>query len=178
MLSEEIRGHAEDVPEEAGDHIRAFIDALVTEGLAGFDSSDFGPDTAGRPQKAFPPGYVSEVKPFTYEPPKLVDFREGQVAYGDCSYTGSSAGGTCTTNGNNATAICSSNGNNGTVPCPGCCDGNCDTAYYGCSYGSCNNSGCCVGSGESQLCYCGHTAERGDHCWNHGNCYSCGSSGD
>ena len=93
-LSEEIRGHAEDVPVEAGDHIGAFVDALVAEGLAGFDSSGLGPDTAGRPQKAFPPGYVSEVTPFNYEPPKLVDFRDPRTAQGN--YTpGSGDSGTC-----------------------------------------------------------------------------------
>src|ERR1019366_4826445 len=39
----EIRHLAEDVPEEAGDDVGAFIDALVAEGLAGFDMNEFGP---------------------------------------------------------------------------------------------------------------------------------------
>jgi SynChlorMet cassette protein ScmD len=41
-LPEEIRTFAEQVPEEAGDHVRGFVDELIREGLAAFDLSQFG----------------------------------------------------------------------------------------------------------------------------------------
>ena len=84
-----IRGHAEGVPEDASDHIGAFVDELVAQGLAGFDSTVAGlPNTADRPERVYSPPpsrEVTKVNPFRYEPPQLIDFSGGRVAHGaDC----------------------------------------------------------------------------------------------
>jgi SynChlorMet cassette protein ScmD len=86
-LLEELRDHAEGVPEDARDHIRVFVDALVAEGLAGFDipsGLSHNPDKAAQPPEKWSPGALSGGNRFNYEPPKLVDLR-GQPATGSCN---------------------------------------------------------------------------------------------
>src|SRR5271157_1996773 len=95
-IVQKIREH-ENVPEDASDHIKAFVDALLAEGMAGFDRTRFGlPDTADRPgnSSSSPSAAVSEVQPFTYQPPRLVDLN-GSPAYGDDCNDGSHAANSC-----------------------------------------------------------------------------------
>jgi hypothetical protein len=163
---EKVSRHAEDVHEKASVHIEAFIDALVAEGLAGFDNSDLGPDTAGRPRRN-PPlgGYVSEASPFIYEPPRLVDFREGRVAQGSCG-NGSADYYGCYT-GNVATGCCGyGSGASGSSANP-CCNGNCDS--YDCSSGG-SRGYCCPGTCYGQVATCGTGSGVDGRLCNNGNC--------
>jgi len=137
-LVEEIRHHADNVPDDVSDHVTAFVDRLVAEGLAGLGDSAFGLLDAThravlRPEKcsAFPPGELSEGKQVTYEPPQLVNLSgHAQAAYGDCVNVGSHAN-NCTVNGH-ITCCCNANGTSayqgahgGITPCYGGCG-----AYY------------------------------------------------
>ena len=57
-LLEVVQSHAENASEEVGEHIGEFLDALVPEGLAGFDSNKCGffqPDSAPAQRKNLPP---------------------------------------------------------------------------------------------------------------------------
>ena len=96
-LLEEIRRYTERVPEEARDHVVAFVDELVAEGLAGFDIGGFGlPYTKDRQKRRCSPPHerLSEEKQFRYEPPQLVDFLANRRAAGSCQY-GSGDSGSC-----------------------------------------------------------------------------------
>jgi SynChlorMet cassette protein ScmD len=130
-IVQKIREH-ENVPEDASDHIKAFVDALLVEGLAGFDRTRFGlPNTADRwgNSSSSPPAAKSEVQPFTYEPPRLVNLN-GSLAYGgDCN------------DGSAATNYC----HNGPVPCI-CNYGPADD-YSGCRQGNATFCAGCCGSG-------------------------------
>lgn len=128
-LLEEMRAHAEGVPEGASDHIEAFVDELVAEGLAGFGITGRGPEKGSYA----PPGESSEVntlndesplkaeglaptftqrrfnvdqgpqpveKKIPYEKPELIDFQADRRAHG-------AFGTACTNTGSSATATCS-----------------------------------------------------------------------
>jgi hypothetical protein len=90
------------------------------------------------------------VRPFNYEPPKLVDFRQGRTAHGDCT-SGSGNSSTC---GTGHGAGCCNTGSGGTLYA--CCDyGGC--AIYGQGYqcvGGCGPIPSVGGSGYG-LDYCG-----------------------
>ncbi len=89
-LIEKLRGHADHVPADARAHIEAFVDALVALGLAGYDSTQFGPGSGPEKLPSFHLGALSEAAPFTYEPPKLVDLSgAAQAAHGTCVFGGS-----------------------------------------------------------------------------------------
>jgi SynChlorMet cassette protein ScmD len=151
VLLEKIRTHAEGAPEEAGEHIGTFVDALVREGLAGYNLATFGPvdnlrnavDRATLDlEKWFysSPGVVSEAKPFTYEPPKLVDLSgKASVARGDCG------------NGSGDTGNCW----NGGGPTFQCLSGNSASSYS-----------CCTGTGPGWTSNCnpGNCAHRDVSC--------------
>jgi SynChlorMet cassette protein ScmD len=93
-----IRAHADNVPEDASDHIKAFVDALVAEGLAGFDIA--GPDLRNDADRAelhpeqcsCSPLQASWAKVLGYKPPELVDLRTVETGYGACSDGSSNAG--------------------------------------------------------------------------------------
>ena len=182
-LLKEITHLAEGVPEAASDHIGAFIDALVAEGLAGFDRSRFGlPDDAGRAEKCSspPPAPLSEMKPFTYDPPKLINLNSrADAAHGNnCSGHGSGATGLCSSGhvacscssgtSTTYTFCCNPSGSCASYTDP-CCNGTCvDPPINSCCPGSCNSpsSDCFGGCGPMYYCDCGSSA--GYTC-NHGN---------
>ncbi|MGD0234944.1 MAG: SynChlorMet cassette protein ScmD [Syntrophorhabdales bacterium] len=136
-IVQKIREH-ENVPEAASDHIKAFVDALLAEGLAGFDRTRFGlPNTADRRNNSSssPPAAVSEVQPITYEPPRLVNLN-GSLAYGDDCNDGSHAANSC---------------HNGPFPCI-CNYGPADD-YSGCRGGNATAcTGCCSWGIQSNAC--------------------------
>ena len=163
-LFEELRGHAKDVPENAREHLTVFVDALVRERLAAY-----GTMWPHRKERPHPPlAGLTEMEPFTYEAPKLVNLGSGQSALGDCTSHGSRGGsccggsyasyqcnsGTCPgstcTSGSTDSTCCSSGGCHGSGG--GCTDGNCDDGYYCCSTGGLPNW-CGIGpTGEGQGC--------------------------
>jgi hypothetical protein len=98
---------------------------------------------------------LSEMKPFTYEPPKLVDFKGAQVAHGACG-NGSHPSGSC--GGGNVACYCSGGtsdtytgccGSGGCAVQQGCADGGCDATC--CGSGSSQGASCCPGSCDA-LC--------------------------
>ncbi len=117
-LLEEIRLCAGGLPEEAKDHVVGFVEELVAEGLARFDSTPSGlphkPDRAALPLRK---GAVSVENSLNYEPPKLIDFT-GKSATGTCSCcsSGTNVGGTCDSFG----ACAGSNCWSGTCPSSQC----------------------------------------------------------
>jgi SynChlorMet cassette protein ScmD len=91
-----LRRDALDVPEDVHHDVGAFVDALVAEGLADFQSTESGPHTDGQGGasylgKVFSPEGQSEAKPFTYGPPKLVNFSEERAVGAACCDMGSTA---------------------------------------------------------------------------------------
>jgi SynChlorMet cassette protein ScmD len=103
-LLEEIRDCTEGVPEEANDHVVAFVNDLVAQGLAWFDNIGSGlPDTPDgsvlHPEKcSVSPGRFHRRdlaednrlpgtnKKIAYKKPRLIDFAasNGLAAHGDC----------------------------------------------------------------------------------------------
>jgi SynChlorMet cassette protein ScmD len=151
-LVKALRRDALDVPENVQQDVRAFVDALVAEGLATFESTGHSHcDIAGREKlSSSPPKHGSEVQSFTYEPPKLVDFRGGEAS-GSCCTSGShqqtGCGGGALTSGDCGTGTCAQTS----------CDTGNGTQGGGCNcYG--NDAGMCSGgaSASSSACvaYC------------------------
>ena len=146
----EVRDHAGGLPGDVEDHIRAFVAALVKEGLAGFYSDGPGlPESADRarlrPDKFsdHTTAEASAQKTCTYEPPKLVNLKSRQAALGEvhCG-KGSNANPCCDSAGNLATSHCYPTGNSGTYSysCSDCAtNGHC---YYN---GQCACTGSCYG---------------------------------
>ncbi len=154
---EELRNHADALPVEAREHIRAFVDGLITQGLAALGGSESYPDKSFRSPMA-----VNGVRGPTYEPPKLINLNSELTAFGAtcskgsnagcCSATGNVATGTpgCYTgNGGNTPANCSCYypGTCGYFDNPTCeCNGSCVDSYN-CNYGDdggifCHTGGC------------------------------------
>jgi|SRR5271157_2387386 len=102
-----------DVPEEAGEHLVAFVEALAQHGLAAYEAEQVR-DYRGlrRPCSACAPENVPDAIQFIYEPPRLVDLRGNARADGTCYYctdgTGASSG--CTAGGVAAYACTSGSG--------------------------------------------------------------------
>jgi SynChlorMet cassette protein ScmD len=124
-LFENIRGLAENVPEEAIDDIAVFADSLAAEGLTEVDSSA-GNLLSGANSEAgcleniscTPPGLGTEVAQYRYEAPRLVKLNSvGRAAYGACS-PGSGASGDC---GAGAAASNGCSGGHSAVGCHGPC---------------------------------------------------------
>ena len=151
-LLEKLRGRAEDVPGNAREHLKVFVDALVAEGLAGCGEKVADRDKSSRA----PVAAVNEVKRLAYEPPALVNLSSGQAALGDCSSKGSQVqGGDC---------------GDGGAPGSGCCNnGGCVSVYpgsggwycttTGAAAGICCNGTCtqysptsCFGGGQAGVC--------------------------
>lgn len=172
----DIHAHAEGVPEKARDHIRAFVDQLVAQGLAGFGSNRLGlhknaDGTILRPEKCslayLGPG--SEVKPLIYEPPRLIDLSGGgHAARGDCGngsqdygwcQQGGGAGSNCYT-GSGPGSQC---GNGAAAPNSMCCTGGAPATTSECAAGDCPHrcANCYHGGG---LCQFGYSAGTGTQC--------------
>src|ERR1019366_63847 len=69
-----LRRDAENVPENVHDSVGAFLEALVAEGLTGFQCTEPEPCAGARGRGwlencSAPVSEQSEAKPFTYEPP-------------------------------------------------------------------------------------------------------------
>jgi len=134
-LLQKICHDTDSVPGDAADQITVFIDELVAHGLAGFSETVFG--SVNRP---FAPEAPRGVKPFPYEPPKLVDFLAHRPAAGKC-HDGSQDNGTCNI-GHLAGVTCTPNGN--------AAIGDCNTGYSKggmCSGGGTPQPGACSGGG-------------------------------
>jgi SynChlorMet cassette protein ScmD len=151
-ILEEIHRHAEGVPEEAGDHIEAFVDGPDAQGLVGLDGTKFGllestamTELRSEEHPCASIGGVSGAGRFTYEPPTLIDFTDGRQARGTTCSGHGSVGGSCGT-GAGATTCCYS-GTCGADP------GNCSCAGGGCGYY--NDSNCeCTGNCFAAPAYC------------------------
>jgi SynChlorMet cassette protein ScmD len=171
-LLAEIRRLHEGVPEQARDHIGAFVDALVTEGLAGYGDTGFYRERSYH----FPLGALNEVKLFTYEPPKLINLSSGQSALGVCASHGSQ-GGDCYTGGG-ATGCCDYGGC-GTPSSAPCCSGTCGSSDCGsgtsacsdyCHSGTGNSSNCGYGTSPNYQCLDGSSAPSRCNCGSSGSC--------
>jgi SynChlorMet cassette protein ScmD len=144
-IIEELRAHAENIPEDAIDDIGTFIDALVAEGLAGLDSTGWVLEKCSYA----PAVEVSAVKSCTYEPPNLINLNSGQAAYGaNCNSSGSQATQQCGT-GNLACSCNTGTGRTYTSCCPGTCPD--QPACIGCGMSGCPDS-------EIIFCYSGDCA--------------------
>jgi SynChlorMet cassette protein ScmD len=120
MLNE-IHALAEDVPAEAEDHIKVFVETLVAEGLAGYEGSRYslrcGLDRAEphRRELCSLAGHAGEAAAFKYEQPVLVDFgiqrQEAQGAICSSGYTAMTgcASGACPTRCGNGSHDCDCN---------------------------------------------------------------------
>ena len=159
-LFEEIRHGTEGVPEEAGDHVMAFIDALVAQGLAEIDSTLPGlphnPDKAAMDPENGPLrhrawGIDSTMNPLSWST------SGDRSATGECSCcsSGSNVGGDCNSNGACASSNCWSGTcasfqclTVGNTPSGKCCTGNSPGSAANCSVGNCPyryGSTCSVG---------------------------------
>jgi SynChlorMet cassette protein ScmD len=146
-----LRRDAAAVPQQAGEHLAAFVEELTAHGLAGYDVEQ-GHDHRGR----MPPCPICAGKMgFNYEVPKLINLSGEQVAYGACS-GGSAASGGCGS-GNLASCYggCSATYydacDGGACPtCTGCCMG--VSAAYGCVGGVWDDTGCSSGRCVFDFC--------------------------
>jgi SynChlorMet cassette protein ScmD len=136
-LFEEIQGHSENVPDDAKEYIRVFVDALVAEGLAGCGDTRSYRDKSSHALLAA----LNEVKPFTYEPPKLINLNSRQAAQGACS-------------GGSQAPCCSPTGHLATSPGSGCSFGCGDTYDKNCACtGGCpDGTGVCYSDGCHPTC--------------------------
>ena len=163
-LLEYIRSHVDNVPQDASDHIKAFVYGLVAEGLAASDWTLCGLlDNADRTglhleQGSYsPPEAVGAMKMLTYEPPKLVDLR-GHPVSGSCCNSGSSDTGYCSSGGC-ADYDCSGGSSTSLGWCQGgtsaygkCCTGTSPGWWTGCTPGSCQSRiycNCSPGAAET-----------------------------
>jgi SynChlorMet cassette protein ScmD len=163
-----LRRDAFDVAGNVHDDVGAFVDALVAEGLTGAEMTNARPlaDPQGRepnleedsPRRA----EHSEEEPFAYDPPKLIDFKEGRAVGEGCTSHGSQ-GGDCLCNGLGATGTCQTGdcGNpNYNACCPGACNyptGNCRYGcgpQYFCETGNTAGNWCSTGNGTAYNCAC------------------------
>jgi SynChlorMet cassette protein ScmD len=152
-LLENMGHHAYNVPENVSDHVRAFVDELVAEGLAAHG------DEGSYREKCFHPPLagLNEIKPFTYEMPRLVNLSSGQEASGTTCSGHGSHGGSCYA-GAGAT-VCCSTGTCGTNN-PSCCSGSCGTTPSCCG-GSCDTSNCSSGGATGCACSCSYGIQAG-----------------
>jgi SynChlorMet cassette protein ScmD len=61
-LLKEIRSYADDVSEEAREHVGAFIDELAAEGLVGFGSTGSGLPAGVKRPESFPPSLRARLR--------------------------------------------------------------------------------------------------------------------
>jgi SynChlorMet cassette protein ScmD len=172
-LLEDMRHHADNVPERISEDVGAFVDALAAQGLAGFDITEFGLGSGPKKSSSSPSGALGEVKQFNYERPSLVNLNAEASASGATCSSHGSAGGSCTSGGT-ATDCCYATG-----ACAGttvdsccyaggcasesgsgnCCNGTCpqtsQTCHGGGIPGSCPGSVCWSGSSAPAACAAG-----------------------
>jgi SynChlorMet cassette protein ScmD len=169
-LVEKLRHRAEDVPKDAIVHMKVFVHALVAGGLAAYGDTGFYREEGSHALLA----PLNEVKPFTYEPPELVNLSKGLAAQGACGNHGSQLGVNCTTG--NAAAGCCISGSCGTDN-GSCCTGFCGTPPPCCGCGNCQSYcdfNCNSGTCPMYFCESGSTA--GNNCWNGNGTYAtCGT---
>ena len=153
-LLKEVRSCAHDVPEEAREHVGAFVDELTAGGLAGFDGTRSDLPAGLKKPESFsflPSGHVCELKTFTYQPPKLIDLSwNRQAAHGLCNPTGAGDTG-CKTG----------SGEGGNGPCQGgtaasfCYDTGALPGHANCLPGACTVAECNAGTGARGECNSG-----------------------
>jgi SynChlorMet cassette protein ScmD len=160
-LLQKIREHAEDVPGEASDHIRTFVDELVVKGLAGFDITESALGSDQEKYSFHPPGLLSKAK-MQYGPPTLVGLNGLERVRGVCCGNGSSPGGyySCSAGDDTGTPSDCGQGQSteechggGTVGCFAPC-----VYTYGCCHGPSATPECHGGSTPSSACNSGSTA--------------------
>ncbi len=139
-LLEKLSHCAEDVPEHAIVDLRVFVRALVVGGLASYGDTRCCPEDSDA--SLAPSGGM---KPFTYEPPKLINLSSGKAAQGACATRGSQTFVNCSTG--NAAAGC-------------CISGSCGTDYGYCCAGTCGTPPGCCGCGNCQS-YCDFNCGNG-----------------
>ena len=153
----DIGHHADSVPEDASDHIRAFVDGLIEEGLAALDNREWSPEKRSHHSAAD----QCVFSPFTYEPPRLVNLNSERAAHGgSCSFGSVNTFGSCG-QGNHACGTCSGGTS---ASYKSCCTGPCDDS---CTCGACKSSSCNDG-GVGVYCHNGTTVD---------NCNSGGTAG-
>jgi SynChlorMet cassette protein ScmD len=165
-IIESIRARVGNLPEDAAEQIEAFVDALISKGLAGFEYNDRDPaDDTGKnvsrvergPPSPGAPGHTSTI----YESPGLVDLNPSQRVNGaSClsgsvpggyllCYTGDETGATDDCGQGNHTEQCHGGGTASWTPC---------TYAYGCCHGPSANPECHSGISPSYYCNGGSTA--------------------
>jgi SynChlorMet cassette protein ScmD len=119
-LLEDMRHHADNVPERISEDVGAFVDALAAQGLAGFDITEFGLGSGPKKSSSSPSGALGEVKQFNYERPSLVNLNAEASASGATCSSHGSAGGSCTSGGT-ATDCCYATGACAGTTVDSCC---------------------------------------------------------
>jgi hypothetical protein len=158
-----MRRDAENVPQQAGEHLLSLIEELTTQGLTGYGGAHAHDDR----ERVKPCPAVVTTK-FRYEPPKLVNLSGEPSAAGTCCSNGSTAGeydcaaGACAGSycepGSTASWVCQT----GTSAIPKCCTGNTPGSFCNCQDGNCASrpsGGCGVGG---TMCYGGSYAGQYD----------------
>jgi len=165
MLEVSACGAAPPLVERFSRGTLAFVDVLVTEGLAGFDGCVYvGVLEHSRVVS------VSQTEPFTYERPELIDFTGGAAADGKCcSPHGTGAGiGSC------YGGACAASCQDGTSAISGCRNGTSDVAACGC--GTSGTTYTCCSCGDAYLDSAGCTCRQCcGGCNRQFNCYPTGS---
>ncbi len=167
-LVKELRSHAEDVPEDAIEHVSVLVATLFSVGLAAAEVQECQARRSVRMSLA----ESKEKGRFLYEAPTLVNLSSGQSALGSCFNHGS-YGGNCYS-GAGATGCCISGTcgtNNGN-----CCSGTCGTTNSCCS-GACDGVACASGANPLNYpCSYGSTNPVMCACLSYGaNATSCNS---
>ncbi len=151
-----LRQDTADVPQEAGEHLFAFVEALTHHGLAGYggesahkDRRRPAPCPTCAPEK-LPDGSPEVDQPrcgtLRYEQPRLEPFRQERPAYGNCTNGSHDLAGACKAgnaagcgSGSSVGYACST-GNTAGFP-PGCGGGSLRSPYgFGC--------GCATGGAD------------------------------
>ena len=139
-----LRRGAEEVPQEAGEHLIAFVQELAEQSLAGWE----GERIQDCRRRISPCPTCTGTTKFNYEPPKLVNLSGERAAHGYCG-DGSGNTSSCAV-GNGASVNCGSgNYPEGGAPCDSgisptsyCCGGS-TLSNPGCLNGSTTPTGCC-----------------------------------
>ena len=174
-LLEKLCEQANNVPEDASDHISAFVDDLVGQGLAGEDRAQ----SVWEKLSSSPTGTTSKAVPFNYEPPRLVDLSGGQAASGTspCNPHGSGASGNChngvaACTGCVTTCVCNTGTNTTLQAC--CYSGGCAISHAACCTGTCDGVSppwCCSAGTCAGYCFMTGTSGSMAMCCNSGGSY-------
>jgi len=138
-----LRRDAEEVPEDAGEQVVAFVERLTEQGLVGY-GGEKARDERERPSPCLTCGGAIQ---FKYESPKLIDLTGGHAAYGASCPSGSAAAGGCNVGAYAGGSGCYVNGQYATTLC---------------STGGYDSVKCGMGAGNASDCESGSTAAG--HC--------------